>query len=96
MYQGMRDQGITKAELARRLGWHLPQGDRVLDIQHRSWLDQLDAALGAVGRQLHVSASASLGSAVAAVRDCEAIDAAKPRMENRSALGDSGEDIDRQ
>ncbi len=30
LYQGMRDQGIGKAELARRLGWLLPQVDRVL------------------------------------------------------------------
>ena len=96
LYQGMRDQGITKAELARRLGWHLPQVDRVLDVQHRSWLDQMDAALGAIGRQLHVSAAASAGSAVAAVRDYEAIDPAGTRMENRNGLGDSGEDIDRQ
>ena len=58
LYQGMRDQGIGKAELARRLGWHLPQVDRVLDIQHNSRMDQMDAALGAIGRQLHVTASA--------------------------------------
>ena len=57
LYQGMMDQGVGKAELARRLGWHLPQVDRVLDVQHRSRLDQMDAALGAIGRQLHVSAS---------------------------------------
>ena len=31
LYQGMREQGIGKAELARRLGWHLPQVDRILD-----------------------------------------------------------------
>ena len=61
LYQGMRDQGIGKAELARRLGWHLPQVDRVLDLQHHSRLDQLDAALGAVGRQLHVSAAVTQG-----------------------------------
>ncbi len=59
LYQGMRDQGVGKAELARRLGWHLPQVDRVLDVQHRSRLDQMDAALGAIGRQLHVSAYTS-------------------------------------
>lgn len=59
LYQGMRDQGVGKAELARRLGWHLPQVDRVLDIQHRSRLDQMDAALGAIGRRLHVTAAAS-------------------------------------
>jgi antitoxin HicB len=54
LYQGMREQGIGKAELARRLGWHLPQVDRVMDVQHRSRLDQMEAALGAIGRQLQV------------------------------------------
>ena len=54
LYQGMRDQGIGKAELARRLGWHLPQVDRVLDVRHRSRLDRMDAALGAIGRHLEV------------------------------------------
>ena len=57
LYQGMRDQGVGKAELARRLSWHLPQVDRVLDIQHNSRLDQMDAALAAIGRQLQVNAA---------------------------------------
>ena len=57
LYQGMREQGVGKAELARRLGWHLPQVDRVLDVQHRSRLDQMDAALGAIGRRLNVTAT---------------------------------------
>ena len=61
LYQGMRDQGVGKAELARRLGWHMPQVDRVLDVQHRSRLDVMDAALGAIGRRLHVTAAASPG-----------------------------------
>lgn len=56
LYQGMKDQKIGKAELARRLGWHLPQVDRVLDVHHRSRLDRMDAALRAIGRQLEVSA----------------------------------------
>ena len=51
LYQGMRDQGVGKAELARRLGWHMPQVDRVLDVQHRSRIDQMDAALGAIGQR---------------------------------------------
>ena len=55
LYQGMKDQGIEKAELARRLGWHLPQVDRVLDVRHRSRLDQMDAALRAIGRRHEVS-----------------------------------------
>ena len=49
LYQGMHDRGVGKAELARCLGWKLPQADRVLDIQHHSRLDQLDAALSAIG-----------------------------------------------
>lgn len=57
LYQGMREQGIGKAELAHRLGWHMPQVDRVLDIQHRSRLEHMDAALGAIGRRLHVTAA---------------------------------------
>ena len=56
LYQGMRDQGIGKAELARRLRWHLPQVDRVLDVRHRSRLDRMDAALEAIGRHLEVCA----------------------------------------
>ena len=59
LYQGMREQGIGKAELACRLGWFLPQVDRVLDVQHRSGMDMMDAALGAIGRRLHVTAAAT-------------------------------------
>ena len=62
LYQGMRDQGVGKAELARRLGWHLPQVDRVLDLQHKSRLDMMDAALGAIGQRLHVGAVAEPAS----------------------------------
>ncbi len=58
LYQGMREQGIGKAELARRLGWHLPQVDRILDVHHNSRMDQVDAAMGAIGRHLYVKASA--------------------------------------
>ena len=56
LYQGMRDRGIGKAELARRLGWTLTQVDRAIDVNHRSRLDDMDAALRAVGCQLAVTA----------------------------------------
>lgn len=56
LYQGMKAQGVGKAELARRVGWHLPQVDRVLDVGHHSRLDQMDAALEAIGQRLHVTA----------------------------------------
>ena len=58
LYQGMREQRVCKAELARRLGWHLPQVGRVLDVEHRSRLDRTDAALGAIGKRLVVQAEA--------------------------------------
>ena len=33
LYEAMREQGVGRAELARRLRWHLPQVDRVLDLR---------------------------------------------------------------
>ena len=64
LYQGMREQAIGKAELARRLGWHLPQVDRVLDVRHRSRLDRMDAALGAIGCRLEARARDDTSMAV--------------------------------
>lgn len=54
LYRAMREAGVGKAELARRLGWHLPQVDRALDLRHSSRLDMIEAALGALGKQLSV------------------------------------------
>lgn len=54
VYQAMTEQGIRKAELARRLGWHMPQVDRLFDLRHASRLDQIEAAARALGRQLEV------------------------------------------
>ena len=54
LYRTMRESGVGKAELARRLGCHLPQIDRLLDLRHASRLDQVDRALRAVGKQLVV------------------------------------------
>lgn len=54
IYQTMRDQGVRKAELARRMGWHMPQVDRLLNPHHASRLDQAEAALAALGKQLVV------------------------------------------
>ena len=54
VYQAMTEQGIKKSELARRLGWHMPQIDRLFDLRHASRLDQIEAAARALGRQLDV------------------------------------------
>jgi antitoxin HicB len=52
LYQAMRRKHIRKAELARRLNWHAPQVDRLLDLRHASRLDQIDAAAHALGLDL--------------------------------------------
>jgi antitoxin HicB len=55
VYQAMMEQGIRKSELARRLGWHMPQVDRLFDLRHASRLDQIEAAARALGRHIEVS-----------------------------------------
>jgi antitoxin HicB len=55
LYRAMYAQRIGKAELARRLHWHGPQVDRVLDVHHESRLDQMEAAFAAVGKHLRVT-----------------------------------------
>ena len=55
LYNAMQHQRITKAELGRRLGWHMPQVDRVLDVHHASRMDRLQQALEAVDRRLEVT-----------------------------------------
>ena len=54
VYQAMTEQGIKKAELARRLGWHMPQVDRLFDLRHASRLDQIEAAARVLGRHREV------------------------------------------
>jgi hypothetical protein len=61
IYQSMRDQGVKKSELARRLGWHMPQIDRQLDLHHASRLDQAVAvAVAVAGRDGRRSAQGLL------------------------------------
>ncbi len=55
VYQAMTEQGIRKSELARRLGWHLPQVDRLFDLRHASRFDQIEAAARALGRHVEVT-----------------------------------------
>jgi antitoxin HicB len=55
LYQTMRANRVNKAELAKRLDWYPPQVDRVLNVRHGSQLDQVEAALGALGKQLVLS-----------------------------------------
>ncbi len=52
VYQAMTEQGIKKSELARRLGWHMPQIDRLFDLRHASKLDQIEAAASVLGKRV--------------------------------------------
>lgn len=54
LYAEMLKQGVRKSELARRLNWHAPQVDRLLDLTHSSRLEQLEKAVGVLGKRLDV------------------------------------------
>jgi antitoxin HicB len=50
LYWALRSARITRAELARRLDWKRESVDRLFRLDHRSRLEQLEAAFGALGR----------------------------------------------
>jgi antitoxin HicB len=52
LYQAMIAGRVRKTELARRLGVHMPQVDRLLDLSHSSRIEQIEAALRATGKEL--------------------------------------------
>ncbi len=54
LYNAMVEQGVNRAELGRRLNWHLPRVDRVLDVGHTSRIDEIEHALAAVGKRIEL------------------------------------------
>ena len=56
IYQAMRDQGVSRSELARRVGCDPKEVRRLLDLTHHSRLDRLEAALAALGKRLVIEA----------------------------------------
>ena len=55
LYEAMRQAGVRKSELARRMGLQKSQIDRLLDLRHRSRLDQIEAALAKLHKRLVVN-----------------------------------------
>jgi antitoxin HicB len=55
LYRSLREAGLTRAELMRRLGWNRESVDRLFRLDHASRLDQLEAAFKALGRSVDVS-----------------------------------------
>ena len=54
LYRAMREAKVGKAELADRLGWRLPQVDRVLDLNRASKFEEIEVALRALGKQIEI------------------------------------------
>ena len=54
LYSALREAGIRKVELARKLKCSPSQVDRLLDITHHSKLDQIEAAFAAIGKRLAI------------------------------------------
>ena len=54
VYRALRETGTSKAELARRLGWHRAQVRRLLDVERGTRMDHLERALAVLGKRLDV------------------------------------------
>jgi antitoxin HicB len=59
LYRAMHNAGISKAELARRMGIAPQQAQRLFDTNHASRIDQLAAAFAALGRRLVITSQAA-------------------------------------
>lgn len=54
LYSALRASGRRKAELARRMGIHKQQVERLLDLNHVSRIEQLKSAFAALNKRLVV------------------------------------------
>lgn len=52
LYEAARSEGVSPAELARRLHWHREQVDRLFRLDHLSRLDQIEAAFAAMAKRV--------------------------------------------
>jgi antitoxin HicB len=59
LYRQLRQTGITRAELSRRLRWKRESVDRLFRLDHASRLEQLEAAFAALGQAVSVSVHAA-------------------------------------
>ncbi len=54
LYRAMRDSGLTRVALGKRLGISEGAVRRLLDLDHRSHIGQVEAALAVLGKRLVV------------------------------------------
>lgn len=49
-----QSEGVTRASLARKLGWHREQVDRLFRLDHNSKTDQIEEAFKALDRDIEI------------------------------------------
>lgn len=54
LYRALREAGLTRADLQRRLGWQRESVDRLFRLDHASRLEQLEEAFAALGRRIAI------------------------------------------
>lgn len=59
LWNTMLEQKVTKTELARRLGVNRPQVDRLVDLLHRSKIEQVEHALHVLGQRIELAVVAA-------------------------------------
>jgi len=59
LYIAFQASGMTKSQLARKLGIQKTVVDRLFNFKHQTRLDQLEAAFAALGRHLVISVKAA-------------------------------------
>ena len=54
LYQSLNESGIKKSDLARKLGLHRQEIDRLLDFKQSTSIGKLESAFAALGKQLKI------------------------------------------
>ncbi len=54
LYESMREKGVRKAELARRMNLHRQEVERLLDFDQSTSLSRIESAFAALGKSLHI------------------------------------------
>jgi antitoxin HicB len=54
LYAALRESRLRNADLARRLRQPVAHVDRLLDLRRRSKMDEIEAALGALGKSISI------------------------------------------
>jgi antitoxin HicB len=59
LYRQIRKEGVTRAELVRRLHWNRESVDRLFRLEHNSKMGQIESAFKAIGRDIDIEVRAA-------------------------------------